>query len=172
MRSGTWLWTVLILGVALAFGVSTAMAQSNPIFVSLPGGAKALLYKPDNNASPRVAVLTVHRTGDKFTAQECTELSRRGFAVLCLNTRFVNNEALVEFEKIPLDVKQGVEYLKKQGVAKVILLGHSGGGATTALYQAVAEVGPSYCQGPNKLTPCDNSLAGLPPAAPLTRCAP
>ena len=164
MRSGTWLWTVLILGVALAFGVSTAMAQSNPIFVSLPGGAKALLYKPDNNASPRVAVLTVHRTGDKFTAQECTELSRRGFAVLCLNTRFVNNEALVEFEKIPLDVKQGVEYLKKQGVAKVILLGHSGGGATTALYQAVAEVGPSYCQGPNKLTPCDNSLAGLPPA--------
>jgi hypothetical protein len=74
------------------------------------------------------------------------------------------NEALVDFEKIPLDVKQGVEYLKKQGVAKVILLGHSGGGATTSFYQAVAEAGPSYCQGPNKLTPCDNSLAGLPPA--------
>lgn len=161
MRTGTGLWTVLTLGVALSFGVPPAKAQSNPIFVPLPGGAKALLYRPDNNPSPRVGVLTVHRTGDKFTAPECTELSRRGFSVLCLNTRFVNNEALVEFEKIPLDVKQGVEYLKKQGAAKVILLGHSGGGATTALYQAVAEAGPSYCQGPNKLTPCDNSLAGL-----------
>jgi hypothetical protein len=127
MRTGTRLWTVLTLGVVLAFGVASAMAQSNPIFVPLSGGAKALLYRPDNNASPRVGVLTVHRTGDKFTAPECTELSRRGFAVLCLNTRFENNEALVEFEKIPLDVKQGVDYLKKQGVAKVILLGHSGG---------------------------------------------
>ena len=114
MRIATWLWMVLTLGVAFAFGVAPAGAQSNPIFVSLQGGAKALLYRPDNNLSPRVGVLTVHRTGDKFTAPECTELSRRGFAVLCLNTRFVNNEALVEFEKIPLDVKQGVEYLKKQ----------------------------------------------------------
>ncbi len=164
MRTGTWLRTVLTVGVALAFGVSPALAQSNPVFVPLSGGAKALLYRPDNNPSPRVGVLTVHRTGDKFTAPECTELSRRGFAVLCLNTRFENNEALVEFEKIALDVKQGVEYLKKQGVANVILLGHSGGGPTTTFYQAVAEAGPSYCQGPNKLTPCDNSLAGLPRA--------
>src|SRR5438128_5627462 len=152
------------LALVLSFGVSSAMAQRNPVYASFPGGAKALLYLPDNNPSPNVAVLTVHRTGDKFTALECTELSRRGFAVLCLNTRFQNNEALVDFEKIPLDVKQGVEYLKKQGIAKVILLGHSGGGATTTLYQAVAEAGPSYCQGPNKLTPCDNSLAGLPRA--------
>src|SRR5207253_917727 len=164
MRIATWLRTVLILGVALTFVVAPAVAQGNPTFVSLQGGARALLYRPDNNPSPRVGVLTVHRTGDKFSAPECTELSRRGFAVLCLNTRFVNNEALVEFEKIPLDVKQGVEYLKKHGVTKVILLGHSGGGATTALYQAVAEAGPSYCQDPNKLTPCDNSLAGLPRA--------
>jgi pimeloyl-ACP methyl ester carboxylesterase len=164
MRIRTWLWTGLTLGVVLAFGVSSAIAQSNPVFVPLGGGAKALLYRPDNNPSPRVGVLTVHRTGDKFTAPECTELSRRGFAVLCLNTRFENNEALVEFEKIPLDVKAGVEYLKKQGVAKVILLGHSGGGATTTLYQAVAEAGPAFCQGPNKLTQCDNSLAGLPRA--------
>src|SRR5215813_838600 len=157
MRRAALLRAGLAVGLVLAFGILPAIAQSNPVYVPLPAGAKALLYRPDNNPSPQVAVLTVHRTGSKFTAPECTELSRRGFAVLCLNTRFVNNEALVEFEKIPLDVKQGVEYLKKQGVTKVILLGHSGGSATTALYQAVAEAGPSYCQGPNKLTPCDNS---------------
>ena len=164
MRTGTWLWTGLTVGVVLAFGVLPAMAQSNPVFVPLPQGAKALLYRPDNNPSPQVGVLTVHRTGNKFTALECTELSKRGFAVLCLNTRFENNEALVEFEKIPLDVKAGMEYMKKQGVAKILLWGHSGGGATTTLYQAVAEAGPSFCQAPNKLTQCDNSLAGLPRA--------
>ena len=31
-------------------------------------------------------------------------------------------------------------------------------------YQAVAEKGPSYCQGPNKLVQCANNLSGLPPA--------
>ena len=164
MRTGTWLWNGLTLGVVLAFVLAPAMAQSNPVFVPLPAGAKALLYRPDNNPSPKVGVLTVHRTGNKFTALECTELSRRGFAVLCLNTRFENNEALVDFEKIPLDIKAGMEYLKKQGVEKILLLGHSGGGATTTFYQAVAEAGPSFCQGANKLTQCDNSLAGLPRA--------
>ena len=154
----------LVLSMVLAFAVVPVMAQSNPVFVAFPGGAKALLYKPDSRPSPQVGVLTVHRTGDKLNALECTELSRRGIAVLCLNTRFENNEAGVEFEKIPLDVKAGVEYMKRQGIAKVILFGHSGGGATTTFYQAVAEAGPSYCQAPSKLTSCDNSLAGLPRA--------
>jgi hypothetical protein len=31
-------------------------------------------------------------------------------------------------------------------------------------YQAVAENGPSYCQGPHKLIQCSNNLAGLTPA--------
>jgi hypothetical protein len=72
-------------------------------------------------------------------------------------------------ELIALDVRRGVDYLKNtQKISKVILFGHSGGGPTTTYYQAVAEKGPSYCQGPNKLTECDssgpNSVAGLPPA--------
>ncbi len=54
------------------------------------------------------------------------------------------------------------------GLSKVILFGHSGGGPTTTYYQAVAENGPSYCQGGNKLTQCQssgpNSVAGLIPA--------
>ena len=55
-----------------------------------------------------------------------------------------------------------------QKISKVVLFGHSGGGPTTTYYQAVAEKGPSYCQGPNKLTECassgPNSVAGLTPA--------
>jgi pimeloyl-ACP methyl ester carboxylesterase len=164
MRTATWLSASLTLGLTLALGASPLLAQSDPLFVSLPARAKALYYTPDDNPSPRVAVLTVHRTGDRFGSLECTELSRRGIGVLCLNTRFQGNEAKVDFEKIPLDIKAGVEFLKAQGVTNVLLWGHSGGGATTTLYQAVAEAGLSFCQAPNKLTHCDDSLAGMLPA--------
>ncbi len=164
MTAERWIRAVLGAGAVIAFGVSPLMAQSDPVFVPLPNRAKAMYYTPDNNPSPSVGVLTVHRTGNKFTAMECTELSRRGIAVLCLNTRFENNEAKVDFEKIPLDIRSGMEYLKEQGVSTILLWGHSGGGATTSLYQAVAEAGLSFCQAPNKLTQCDDSLAGLPPA--------
>ncbi len=164
MTTGTWLRTVFATGAVIAFAVSPLMAQSNPVFVPLPNRAKAMYYTPDNNPSPEVGVLTVHRTGNRFTSMECTELSKRGMAVLCLNTRYENNEAKVDFEKIPLDIKEGMEYLREQGVSTILLWGHSGGGATTSLYQAVAEAGLSFCQAPNKLTQCDDSLAGLPPA--------
>jgi hypothetical protein len=95
----------------------------------------------------------------------CTELAKRGFMVLCMNPRSDNNEALVKWESIALDVKSGVTFLKKQpGISKVLLLGGSGGGPTMSFYQAVAENGPGYCQAPNRLIKCGNELAGLPPA--------
>ena len=82
-----------------------------------------------------------------------------------MNSRFKNNEADVNWELIALDVRAGVRFLRSQpGITTVILIGHSGGGPTTSYYQAVAENGPSYCQGPNKLSPCtDNQLAGFLP---------
>jgi hypothetical protein len=71
----------------------------------------------------------------------------------------------VRWETIPLDVKAGVEFLKKQpGISKILLWGFSGGGPTMTFYQNVAENGVSVCQGPNKLVQCGNELAGLPRA--------
>jgi hypothetical protein len=62
-------------------------------------------------------------------------------------------------------VAQGVNHLKNvQKVNKVILYGNSGGGVTMSFYQAVAENGPSVCQGANKLVQCGNNLAGIPSA--------
>jgi hypothetical protein len=82
-----------------------------------------------------------------------------------MNTRYDNNEALVDFEKLPLDVKAGVEFLRRQpGISKVVLFAASGGGPVMSLYQAVAENGPSYCKGANKLTECGDDLTGLVPA--------
>ena len=106
----------------------------------------------------------MHRTSNYLTHRACSELSRRGFLMLCMNSRFENNEPAVDFEQLPLDVKQGVEFLRKQpGITKVVLFAHSGGGPIMALYQAVAEKGTAYCKGENKLTQCTDQLAGLPP---------
>src|SRR5262249_41313361 len=161
---------VLTLGLASAFGVPQALAQSHPEYITgLAHGVKAVLYRPDSNPAPHVGVVVMHRTSNYLAHAACTQLSSRGLMVLCMNSRFDNNEALVNWELIAQDVGVGVNYLKNvQHLSKVVLFGHSGGGPTMSYYQAVAENGPSYCMGPNKLSQCTdtgaNSVAGLIPA--------
>ena len=157
-----------IIGLLLwvcALAPTGLWAQSNPTYIPFRGTVKGVLYKPDAEPAPRVGILIMHRTGNFLSHIGARELSKRGFLVLAMNPRFENSEAAVMWEEIALDVRSGVEFLRKQpGIAKVILFGHSGGGATMTFYQAVAEKGPSYCQGANKLTQCGDDLAGLPPA--------
>jgi hypothetical protein len=146
---------------------ASGVAASAQTYVSLAHGAKAVLYKPQT--ASHVGVIIIHRTSNYLSHAGCTNLSQRGITVLCMNSRFDNNETLVNFELIAQDVGAGVNYLKNTvGVSKVVLFGHSGGGPTTTYYQAVAENGPSLCQGPNKLSQCASSgadsVAGLTPA--------
>jgi hypothetical protein len=155
--------------VSLLFIGGSASAQSAPQYVrfqGVPGSVKGALYMPDAPLPrPHVGILVMHRTSNFMSALACTELARRGFAVLCMNPRSDNNEALVRFETIPLDVSAGVQFLKKQpGITRIILWGWSGGGATMTFYQGVAERGLSVCQGPKKLVQCGNDVAGLAPA--------
>ncbi|MSO20534.1 MAG: hypothetical protein EXQ56_08730 [Acidobacteria bacterium] len=159
----------MILRIALAglmvMSATAARAQSNPAFIQLPGLAKAALYTPDSGPAAHVAVIVTHRTNNQMSGLPMTEFPKRGIMVLGLNSRFENNEASVEWEDIALDVKSAVEFLRKQpGITKVILHGGSGGGPTMSFYQAVAEKGPSYCQGPGKLMQCTDKLANLPRA--------
>jgi len=152
------------LMLSLAFASLAAYAQSNPTYMTF-GPAKALLYKPDQAPAPHVGVLVMHRSADFLKHSACTELSARGMMVLCMNSRYENNEVAVSFEKLPLDVAAGVKALRAQaGITKVVLFAHSGGGPLMSLYQAVAENGPAYCQGANKLVQCDDDLANLPKA--------
>ena len=156
-----------LLIIALALSDASALAQSNPTYIQFsPAAVKAALYKPDAPAAaPHVGILVVHRTSNVMGSLACTELSQRGFMVLCLNPRSDNNEALVKWDQVALDVKSGVNFLRKQpGITKVLLLGGSGGGPTMSYYQAVAENGVSYCQAPNKILKCGKELANLPPA--------
>ena len=153
----------LAAAAALLHIAQPAAAQTAPTFMTL-GPADAALYRPDGHA-PQVGVLVMHRTADYLRHPACRELSRRGFLVLCMNTRFTNNEALVRFERIALDVKAGVQFLRAQpGISRIVLFGHSGGGPTMSFYQAVAENGTGYCKGANKLVQCTDELTGLPPA--------
>src|ERR1051325_9551596 len=143
---------------------SHAVAQTNPIFLQL-GQAKGALYKPDSGPAPHVGIIVMHREANYMNNIACTEFSKRGFMVLCMNSRFENNESIVNWELIPLDVAQGVNYLRNtQHMTKVILYGNSGGGVTMSFYQAVAENGPAVCQTANKLVKCGNNLANLTPA--------
>ncbi len=158
--------TKLSLGLAASLMAFSAQAQSNPRYIQFqPSATKGALYVPDSGPAPHTAFLTIHRTSNFMNMIGTGELAKRGFMVLGMNPRSDNNEASVNFEEIALDIKQGIEFLRKQaGITKVILIGFSGGGPSTTFYQAVAEKGISYCQGPNKLTQCSNALAGLPSA--------
>lgn len=156
--------SMVLLASTFSLASTAATAQSNPTYYT-SGSVKALYYTPDNNPRPRIGFVIVHRTSNFLTHIGCTELSKRGYGVFCMNTRYENNELLVDWDRIALDVKVGVEYLRQQpGMEKVILLGHSGGGPTTTFYQAVAENGIAFCKDPKKIVPCNDDLANLPKA--------
>lgn len=151
--------------ILLAIG-APLFAQSNPTYIQFsPAAVKGALYKPDSGPAPHVAIVIIHRTANVLGTATARDLASRGFMVLGVNPRSDNNEAAVNFEANALDIKSGIEFLRKQrGITKILLWGHSGGGPATSFYQATAEKGPSYCRGANKLTQCDNTLAGLPKA--------
>ncbi|MEO8593728.1 MAG: hypothetical protein ABI759_10420 [Candidatus Solibacter sp.] len=150
----------------LAMAAFACHAQDNPVYIQFsPSTTKGALYRPNAGPAPKVAVILTHRTANFLSHIATRELSRRGFLVLAMNPRFENNEAEVNWDEIALDIKSGMEFLRKQpGIEKVILFGHSGGGTSMSYYQAVAEKGPGICQDAAKLVPCTNRLAGLPPA--------
>ncbi len=124
------------------------------------------MYRPAaRQPAPHIAVLLMHRTADFRNHIATRELAQRGFLVLGMNSRFEGDESAVEWEKLPLDAKAGVELLKKQsGITKVVLFCHSGGGSLLGCYQALAENGAEYAKGPNKITQGTDVLAGLPKA--------
>jgi len=135
-----------------------ALAQTHPEFIPL-GRVSAALYKPDSGPAPHIAFLVSHRTGNNLNNPACKQLAARGFLALCWNTRFVNNEASVHWEDIAFDVKTTVDYVRSiPGITKVVLLGHSGGSPLMSYYEAVAEAGPNWCKGADKLMQCTGNM--------------
>jgi len=162
----------MALFTVIALHIGQSFAQNFPTYHQL-GPAKATLWRPASGTS-NIGIVIMHRTSNFLNLAACREMSNRGFVVLCINTRFDNNESQVIFEQTALDVKAGVLFLRQNqsgltpGITRVLLWGYSGGGPAMSFYQAVAESGVGFCQDPHKLVKCDStgstSLVGLPPA--------
>lgn len=164
--------TVILAAVLAALAQIAHAVAPPPQYIQFsPSATKGVLYYPDPDEfpAPHIAVVAIHRDSNFLSHIMTREMPKRGFVALGMNTRCDNNEALcAPWENNALDVKQGVEYLRKlPGITKVVLLGHSGGGPTMSFYQAVAQAGIAFCQQPEKLMKCPDALAGLPAADAL-----
>ena len=161
---------LLISSILLLIAAETTIAAPPPPqYLSFtPGSTKGALYYPDKAEfpNPHVAVILMHRNSNFMSHLATGELAKRGFVVLGMNPRCDNNESMcAPWENNALDVKSGIEVLRKiPGITKVALFGHSGGGPTMSFYQTVAENGIGYCQAPERIYKCDGALAGLPKA--------
>ncbi len=139
-----------------------------PELAHLGNGVVGALHRPAM-ATPKtsLAIYVMHPEQDYLNFPACNKLAGRGYTVLCANNAAskvgLSND--LDFERMMQDVAKGVQYLRNRPeIRKIILLGHSGGGAMMAAYQNIAENGLSACQGAEKITPCSNAMAHLPRA--------
>jgi hypothetical protein len=126
-------------------------------------GPQGLLYEPVAPGSKsRLGIIVMHSDLSYTTFPACTQLSKRGYRVLCVNKSGTPGGSL---DRTIADLKQAVAYLRSYpGITKVVLLGHSGGATLMSAYQYIAENGISACQGSEKIAKCPGNLAGLPAA--------
>jgi hypothetical protein len=157
-----------------ADGLSTAPAFGGPLEIK----TSLVLITPRNIArysepaktqdqSP-VGIIMIHPRNSYLDNAACTGLAARGIHTLCMNGRFfsfVGKSDDILWDDLALDIKAGMEYMKKQpAIKKVVLVAYSGGGPLMSYYEAVAENGVAFCQNPQRIFPCSNDLAGMPSA--------
>src|SRR5438067_6887872 len=120
----------MVVGLIVLCGANVATAQVKTTYVSLGGGAEAILYEPTvANAKSRVGIVVFHSFSSYMNFVGCVPLASAGYRVLCGNTPFTNNqEGYKGYEDHAPAIKAGVNYVKAlTGVNKVVLIGHSMG---------------------------------------------
>lgn len=150
---------LMALGAALA---SPALAQDGAIKATyVPHGRSVVgvFYEPVTpGPKAQIGVLVTHG-GDYLSFSACTELSKRGYRVLC---EYPSGD---DFDKTIRETGVAITWLKAQpGISKIVLLGHSGGATVMTGYQMIAEGGVATCQGAEKISKCSDALAGMPKA--------
>lgn len=135
-------------------------------YIAFSGGVftpQALLYEPVSlSAKSHIAVVAMHSDLNYLNFSGCTELSRRGYRVLCVNRSGPPGGSL---DMAIEDLRRAVLFLRSYpGVDTIVLLGHSGGASLMSAYQMIAQGGLPVCQGAEKIHKCPASLGGLPPA--------
>jgi hypothetical protein len=102
----------------------------------------AVLYVKKNH-QPSIGVVIVHPRGDYSRFYAAPGMARQGIGVLCMNTRYLNNDIDAQQERMLLDVAGGMRYLRDNGMTTRIIFGNSGGGSLTTFYQWQAQSDPS-----------------------------
>ena len=134
-------------------------------FVQLSNNANAVLLEPvtpDPQRSKFVLLITHPEHANNFNYFIAPLMASRGYRVMMVN--YYGNEVIYEEFLPPLAA--AIKYLRGRGdVQKIVMTGHSGGGAILTYYQEIAENGMKACQGPERMYPCrGKGLEGLPPA--------
>jgi hypothetical protein len=164
-------------GLLLSAALAQPAAAQDPApdytttFTWLAQGQVGAFYRPAHpGPKAAIAIFVMHPDVDYVRpgpANPCMQLAARGYTALCVNAPTSKAGFMSDMDqaKLELNVKAGVAWLRRQSeIHAIVLFGHSGGGAMMAAYQNIAENGVKVCQGPEKLIPCPNSMADMPPA--------
>ena len=111
----------------------------------------AMLYRPKApGARSGVAVILMHCDQNYMTLGMGPALAEKGFTVLAANA-WIGGEIDRKIEHLG----RLVRFVKAQpGVAKVVLMGHSGGATLMTAYQALAETGVDVFRGEEMIYKC------------------
>lgn len=105
---------------------------------------EALWWTPRADRRPRVAVVAMHPRVDFTRHYAFPRLLAAGFGCLGASPRSPNHDTDTRHEELLLDLAACVRWLREhRAVRKVVLLGNSGGGSLSALYQAQASTAPA-----------------------------
>lgn len=89
----------------------------------------------------RLAFILCHPAGDFTKHYLLPYLEKNGAACLGVATRYYNNNDLeLTMERCAQDLGSAVRFLRERGYEKIVLIGNSGGGSLSCLYQAHAEL--------------------------------
>jgi len=114
-----------------------------------------------SDARPRTAVVINHPTSNFLGHYLLERLAQTGLAAVGMCTRYVGNDSALLMENCVLDVDAVVKYLRRD-YTHVVLVGNSGGGGLTPLFQSQAEK-PTITSSPGGGGP-DLTAAGMEPA--------
>ena len=105
---------------------------------------RGLLWVPNANPRPKVAVIAAHPRVDFSRHYAFPALLRAGYLCVGANLRSINNDLNCVHEQLLLDLAAYVNYLRNEcGVERVVWLGNSGGGSLGCFYQQQAKLPPA-----------------------------
>ncbi len=94
------------------------------------------VYHRPAHARPTTAFIATHYNVDFSEHYLAEYLAARGYGFLGWNTRFRGAEAYFLLDHALAEIAVGVQWLRDQGVERVVLLGNSGGGSLMSAYHS------------------------------------